>query len=239
MHTWRAWSRGREGGLWKCHTTFPSGMTLRPLNLPIKVCHVSWNPLQAASENTVTGRKRHDFTTDWRDAHWHTNRLPHRSPCHGLSYCFRLCSWAYTQNIYATRELQHRPMGATGGGAQSRLRQLQTNVVTVNPECNLSCIKCTSSPQRVTIKPVISPKQKQNSKHDDTEKTPWRQKRPGYRVHIYTAVLPKQHGRCGIFGVCIFFKKKEGTLGEAWESKSVNVRWEEEWKSKMLEEQKE
>lgn len=97
------------------------------------------------------------------------------------------------------------PWALQGGGAQSRLRQLQTNVVTVNPECNLSCIKCTSSPQRVTIKPVISPKQKQNSKHDDTEKTPWRQKRPGYRVHIYTAVLPKQHGRCGIFGVCIFF----------------------------------
>lgn len=73
-----------------------------------------------------------------------------------------------------TRELRHRPMGATG--AQSRLRQLQTNLVTVNPECNFGHIVNTHHPTRPgdTSKtfPFLRPKQKQNRKHDDTEKTP-------------------------------------------------------------------
>ncbi len=52
-------------------------------------------------------------------------------------------------------ELRHRPMGATG--AQSRLRQLQTNLVTDNPECNFGQIvnKHHPSQSEVRVKPFI------------------------------------------------------------------------------------
>lgn len=71
-----------------------------------------------------------------------------------------------------TRELRHRPMSGTG--AQSRLRQLQTNLVTVNPEYSFCQMANTHHPPQDNSKtvPVLRPKQKQNRKHDDTERTP-------------------------------------------------------------------
>lgn len=62
-------------------------------------------------------------------------------------------------------------------GAQSRLRQLRTNLVTVDPECNFwSNSKNTHHPPRpfpeIRVQTFSRPKQKQNRKHDDTEKTP-------------------------------------------------------------------
>lgn len=185
----------------------------------------------AGEENVIISPLTDKTSTD-------TETVSHRSVSWFLSYFFLDRAHGHILKIFTQPESCDTDPWVLQG-AQSRLRQLQTNVVTVNPECNLSAIKYTSSPPEITrtIFSFLRPKQKQNRKHDDRENTltleaTWLQG----TYTVYTAVLSKQYERCGIFGVYCF-KKTEGTLGEAWESKSVNVRWE-EWRRKMLEEQK-
>lgn len=165
----------------------------------------------------ASSQKARSHGHSWRKTvtlfhHWLTGRPPTHTGLRLTLLFFGQCSWAYTQNIYPTRELQHRPMGATGG-----TEQLQTNVVTVNPECSLSNIQNTSSPRlkkQVQYCPVLRPKQKQNRKHDDTGKNTLTLEATWLRgtYTVDTAVLLQQY-EMQYFSVC-FTHKTRGTLEE-------------------------